>query len=254
MVGKQRTFIFQSLECGNPMSSITQRVEEVQARLRRAVETSGRDPATVELMAVSKNHGPDAVREAAGCGITLFGENRVQEAGAKIPECPGRLRWHLIGHLQRNKVKYAVELFEAIHSVDSIRLLEAIQQGCDQAGRRMQVLLEVNVSGEAVKFGFKPEEAAGALERAIGMNRLDVVGLMTLPPLTEDPEGARPHFRRLRQLRDALRQTSGLELPVLSMGMSHDLEVAVQEGSTVIRIGTAIFGPRPKPVPSGEEI
>jgi len=204
-------------------------------------------------MAVSKNHGPDAVREAAACGITLFGENRVQEAGAKIPECPGHVRWHLIGHLQRNKVKHAVELFEAIHSVDSVRLLEAIQQGCDQAGRRMQVLLEVNVSGEAVKFGFKPEETAGVLARAMAMSRIDVTGLMTIPPMTEDPEGARPHFRRLRALRDELKRATGLELPMLSMGMSHDLEVAVQEGSTVIRIGTAIFGPRPRPAANGEE-
>lgn len=236
------------------MSSITRRVEEVQARLRQAIEDCGRDPATVELMAVSKNHGPDAVREAAACGITLFGENRIQEAAAKIPECPGQVRWHLIGHLQRNKVKYAVELFEAIHSVDSTRLLEAIQQGCDQAGRRMQILLEVNVSGEAVKFGFKPEAARDALDQAMTMSRIDVVGLMTVPPLTEDPEGARPHFRRLRALRDELRQASGLELPVLSMGMSHDLEVAIEEGSTVIRVGTAIFGPRPKPVAGGEEL
>jgi len=235
------------------VSTITRRVEEVQARLRRAIESCGRDPATVALMAVSKNHGPDAVREAAACGITLFGENRVQEAGAKIPECPGHVRWHLIGHLQRNKVKHAVELFEAIHSVDSVRLLEAIQQGCDQAGRRMQVLLEVNVSGEAVKFGFKPEETAGVLARAMAMSRIDVTGLMTIPPMTEDPEGARPHFRRLRALRDELKRATGLELPMLSMGMSHDLEVAVQEGSTVIRIGTAIFGPRPRPAANGEE-
>lgn len=236
------------------MSTIAERVAEVQGRLQRALQKSGRDPATVALMAVSKNHGPDAVREAAACGLTLFGENRVQEAGAKIPECPGHLHWHLIGHLQRNKVKYAVELFETIQSVDSWRLLETIHRACDDAGRRMQVFLEVNVSGESVKFGFKPDEVPEVLRRSPELMRLDITGLMTIPPLTGDPEGARPHFRRLRELRDRWQDETGIALPTLSMGMTHDLEVAVEEGSNMVRIGTAIFGPRPKPVITGEEI
>lgn len=226
---------------------------EVQGRLRRAIEKAGRDPAEVELMAVSKNHGPDAVREAAEAGLTLFGENRVQEAAAKIPASPGHLRWHLIGHLQRNKVKFAVELFEAIHSVDTLKLVETIQRHCDEAGRRMQVLLEVNVSGEAVKFGFKPEEVPEVLRRSVDWNRIEITGLMTMPPLTEDPEGARPHFRRLRELRDRWQDETGIPLPVLSMGMSHDMDVAVEEGSNVVRIGTAIFGARPKPTKPQEE-
>jgi pyridoxal phosphate enzyme (YggS family) len=234
------------------MNTIAERVAEVQARLRRAIDRAGRDPATVELMAVSKNHGPDAVREAVACGLTLFGENRVQEAAAKIPECPGNARWHLIGHLQRNKVKYAVELFETIHSVDSWRLLESIHQAGETAGRRLNILLEVNVSGESVKFGFKPDEVPEVLRRSRELTRLDLIGLMTIPPLTEDPDGARPHFRALRAYRDRWQDATGIPLPVLSMGMSHDLEVAVEEGSHIIRIGTAIFGPRLKPVQTEE--
>jgi pyridoxal phosphate enzyme (YggS family) len=236
------------------MSTIAERVAEVQARLHRALEKSRRDPADVALMAVSKNHGPDAVREAADCGLTLFGENRVQEAGAKIPECPGHLHWQLIGHLQRNKAKYAVELFEAIQSVDSLRLLETIHRACEESGRRLQILLEVNVSGESVKFGFKPEEVPDILRRSVDFPRLDITGLMTVPPLTEDPEGARPHFHRLRECRDRWQDESGIPLPVLSMGMTHDLEVAVEEGSTMVRVGTAIFGPRPKPVVQGDDL
>ncbi len=235
------------------MSSITERVAEVQGRLSRAIEKAGRDPAEVALMAVSKNHGPDAVREAAAAGLTLFGENRVQEAAAKIPESPGHLRWHLIGHLQRNKVRFAVELFEAIHSVDTLKLAETIQRHCEEAGRRMQILLEVNVSGEAVKFGFKPDEVPEVLRRSAEWSRLEITGLMTMPPFTEDPEGARPHFRKLRELRDRWQDETGVPLPVLSMGMTHDMEVAVEEGSNVVRIGTAIFGARPKPPKPQEE-
>jgi len=241
------------LENDAGMSSITERVAEVQGRLSRAIEKAGRDPAGVALMAVSKNHGPDAVREAAAAGLTLFGENRVQEAAAKIPESPGHLRWHLIGHLQRNKVKFAVELFEAIHSVDTLKLAETIQRHCEEAGRRMQILLEVNVSGEAVKFGFKPDEVPEVLRRSAEWSRLEITGLMTMPPFTEDPEGARPHFIRLRELRDRWQDETGVPLPVLSMGMTHDMEVAVEEGSNVVRIGTAIFGARPKPPKPQEE-
>jgi pyridoxal phosphate enzyme (YggS family) len=241
------------LENDAGMSSITERVAEVQGRLSRAIEKAGRDPAEVALMAVSKNHGPDAVREAAAAGLTLFGENRVQEAAAKIPESPGHLRWHLIGHLQRNKVRFAVELFEAIHSVDTLKLAETIQRHCEEAGRRMQILLEVNVSGEAVKFGFKPDEVPEVLRRSAEWSRLEITGLMTMPPFTEDPEGARPHFIKLRELRDRWQDETGVPLPVLSMGMTHDMEVAVEEGSNVVRIGTAIFGARPKPPKPQEE-
>jgi len=235
------------------MSAMAERIAAVQERLTRAMDRAGRKPGEVELMAVSKNHGPDAVREAAACGLSLFGENRVQEAAAKIPECPGHLRWHLIGHLQRNKVKAAVELFETIHSVDSWRLLETLERACDETGRRLNILLEVNVSGESVKFGFDPANVPDVLRRSPELPHLDIVGLMTMPPLTEDPEGARPHFRALRMCRDRWQDETGMPLPTLSMGMSHDLEVAVEEGSHIVRVGTAIFGPRPKPQPVENE-
>jgi pyridoxal phosphate enzyme (YggS family) len=160
----------------------------------------------------------------------------------------------LIGHLQRNKVRPAVELFECIHSVDSLRLVEALQQACEAASRTVRILLEVNVSGESVKFGFSPNEVPGLLRRAGEFGRLEIEGLMTIPPLTEDPEGARPHFRALREYRERWQQETGYPLPVLSMGMSHDLEVAVEEESNVVRVGTAIFGPRPKRVVNEEDV
>jgi len=235
------------------MSELADRIAAVQRRMATAIDRSGRNPDDVTLMAVSKNHGPEAVREAAAYGLTLFGENRVQEAAMKIPECPGNVHWHLIGHLQRNKVRPAVEYFEVIHSVDSWRLLDAIQQACEVSSRRISVLLEVNVSGESVKFGFKPDDVPEVLARSASLPRVEIIGLMTIPPLTEDPEGARPHFRALRTFRDQWRQETGLTLSTLSMGMSHDLEVAVDEGSNVIRVGTAIFGPRPKRMITEEE-
>lgn len=236
------------------MTAIAERIALVRERMQRAAEKAGRNPDDVLLMAVSKNHGPDAVREAVDCGLTLFGENRVQEAAAKIPECPGRISWNLIGHLQRNKVKYAVELFEGIHSVDSWRLIEALNKACDESGHRLTILLEVNVSGESVKFGFKPDEVPAVLNQAASFPRLDINGLMTIPPLTEDPEKARPHFRALREFRDQWQEQTGVPLPTLSMGMSHDLEIAIAEGSHMIRVGTAIFGPRPKPEVREDEV
>jgi len=226
---------------------MAERIAGVRERMARAAEKSRRNPEDILLMAVSKNHGPDAVREAVDCGITLFGENRVQEAASKIPECPGRISWNLIGHLQRNKVRYAVELFEGVHSIDSWRLLEALNKACDDSGHRLNALLEVNVSGESVKFGFKPEEVPEVLKNAASFPRIDITGLMTIPPLAEDPEKTRPHFRALRTYRDQWQEQTGIPLPTLSMGMSHDLEIAIEEGSHMIRVGTAIFGPRPKP-------
>lgn len=228
------------------MSTIAERVHVVQDRLVRATEKAGRLPEDISLMAISKHFDAEAVREVASLGISLFGENRVQEAGMKIPECPATLCWHLVGHLQRNKIRPALELFSSIDSVDSLRLLEALQAGCEATGRRIEVLLEVNVSGEAVKFGFKPEEVPDVLKRSPEWNRIDVMGLMTIPPLTEDPEGARTHFRALRECRDRWQQETSFPLPVLSMGMSHDFEVAIDEGSNIVRIGSAIFGPRPQ--------
>lgn len=209
-----------------------------------ACRRAHRDPHSVRLLAVSKNHGPDAVRQAADCGLRYFGENRVQEARAKIPESPGHLEWHLVGHLQRNKAPLAVELFPVIHSVDSLRILDALEAAADKAGRSLDILLEVNVSGEASKFGFNPADIPLALEHCSRLHRLAVIGLMTMPPATRDPEGARPYFAALRDHRDRWRQQSGFPLEELSMGMSHDLHIAIEEGSTWVRVGTAIFGER----------
>lgn len=226
------------------MPGMADRVAAIQARIEAACGRAGRDPAGVNLIAVSKNHGPDKVREAAGCGLRIFGENRVQEARAKIPESPGHLEWHLIGHLQRNKAALAVELFPVIHSVDSLRLIEALETAADRAGRTVKIFFEVNVSGEASKFGFDPAQVAGALEACATCHRLEVIGLMTMPPFTTDPEGARPYFRALVEHRARWRDQTGFPLDELSMGMSHDFEVAIEEGANWVRVGTAIFGER----------
>jgi len=221
-----------------------ERLTEIEERIAAACARAGRDRADVQLVAVSKTHGPDAVREAVECGLSVFGESRVQEAAAKIQVCPGGLTWHLIGHLQRNKVKPAVQLFDMIHSVDSIRLLETIDAACEQAGKTMPVLLEVNVSGEASKYGLGPDEVMEVLSESTSLVHVDLIGLMTMPPFSEDPERARGFFRQLRELRDEWREQSGIPLEELSMGMTHDFEVAIEEGSTMVRIGTALFGER----------
>ncbi len=209
-----------------------------------ACARAGRTADSVRLIAVSKTHGPDAVAALAACGQRVFGENKVQEARAKIPLAPSGLLWHLIGHLQSNKAFAAVELFDVIHSVDSIKLLQVLNRAGDELGRTVRVLLEVNVSGESSKFGLKPEEVPPALEAANALPRLDVLGLMTMAPLAPEAEKARPFFRRLRTLRDQWSAATGTPLPELSMGMSHDFEVAIEEGATWIRVGTALFGTR----------
>lgn len=221
--------------------SFTERLVRVEQRIAAACEKAGRPRAGVRLLAVSKTKPPEAVREAAECGLRLFGENRVQEAQAKIPLCPDGLEWHLIGHLQSNKAKVAAGLFQMIHSVDSLRLLEALDAHAETV---LPVLLQVNVSGEAAKSGMKPDEVAGVIEAANRMRHCEVHGLMTIPPFTPDPEKARVHFAALRTLRIRLEQETGTPLPELSMGMSHDLEVAIEEGSTWVRIGTDLFGAR----------
>ncbi len=197
------------------------------------------------LVAVSKKFGPDTVSEAAACGVDVFGENRIQEARHKIPLCPGQIEWHMVGHLQRNKVREAVRLFGMIHSVDSIRLLDAVNEAAGDEGVTMPVCVQVNVAGEASKFGLAPVELPALLEHAASAMNVDVVGLMTMPPFAEDPEDVRPFFVRLRELRDSARDETGFDLPGLSMGMSHDFEVAIEEGATWIRLGTVLFGRRP---------
>lgn len=224
---------------------IAERLESVRCRVRQACEAAGRAPESVRLLAVSKTHPPEDVTAAADAGQLLFGENRVQEALAKMPLCPGRLEWHLIGHLQANKAGKAVEAFDWIHSVDSAELLRRLDRLAVEKGRRLTILLEVNVSGERSKSGMAPDAMAGVLALVPELKALTVSGLMTVPPADPDPEAARPYFRALRQLRDGAEASTGLSLPELSMGMTHDFEVAIAEGSTIVRVGTAIFGPRP---------
>jgi pyridoxal phosphate enzyme (YggS family) len=218
-----------------------ERVTEVEQRIVAACEKAGRPRDSVRLLAVSKTKPPDAVQEAAACGLRLFGENRVQEALSKIPLCPEGLEWHLIGHLQTNKAKVAAGLFQMIHSVDSLKLLQALDS---HANVTLPVLLQVNVSGEAAKFGMGPDEVADVIDAANQMNRCEVHGLMTIPPFSPDPEKTRVHFIALRELRDRVQEETGTPLPELSMGMSHDLDVAIEEGSTWVRIGTDLFGSR----------
>ena len=218
----------------------------IQQRIRAACESAGRDAASVTLLAVTKGQPPKAVQAAANLGQVLFGENKIQEAKAKIPLCPGNVRWHMIGHLQSNKCRDAVELFEMIESVDSLALAQEISKRAEQAAKTMPILLEVNVAGEASKFGYRPEQLLADLKALNGLPRIEIHGLMTVPPWTPDPDKARPHFRRLRELKTQCEEILGAPLPHLSMGMSGDFEAAIAEGATLVRIGTALFGPRAK--------
>jgi len=221
-------------------------LEAVQRRINAACERAGREPDSVTLVAVTKTQPPDVVAEAAKAGLSLFGENKVQEAKAKIPLCPGRLRWHLVGHLQTNKCRDAVALFEMIQSVDSLHLAEEINKRAEQAAKTMPVLLEVNAVGEASKFGYRPEQLLEELCRINSLPRLEIHGLMTVPPWAPDPEKVRPVFRQIRELKARCEQILGAPLPHLSMGMTGDFEVAIAEGATMIRVGTALFGARPR--------
>jgi len=220
-------------------------LDGVRRRIAAACARAEREPSAVTLVAVTKTQPPEVVSEAAKAGLSLFGENKVQEAKAKIPLCPDRLRWHMIGHLQTNKCRDAVELFAMIQSVDSLHLAEEINKRAEQAAKRMPVLLEVNTAGEASKFGYRPEQMLAELSRVNVLPRLEVHGLMTVPPWTPDPEKVRPVFRQMRELKERCEQILGAPLPHLSMGMTGDFEVAIEEGATMVRIGTALFGARP---------
>ncbi|MGN0855271.1 MAG: YggS family pyridoxal phosphate-dependent enzyme [Kiritimatiellia bacterium] len=229
------------------MKELSAILEEVKAKIAAACARVGRDPAEVEIIAVTKTHGEDVVREAWENGLAIVGENRVQEAAWKKSASVSGPSWHLIGHLQGNKVRAALELFDFIHSVDSVRLADRINTIADDLGAQPHVLLEVNVSGEKSKDGMTPEEVEPTI-RHIRTNcpRITLEGLMTMAPFSEDPEAARPYFRRLREMRDELEARLGIGLPRLSMGMSGDYEVAVEEGATWVRLGTVLFGERPK--------
>jgi pyridoxal phosphate enzyme (YggS family) len=233
--------------------SIADNLSRVRERITSAALRARRQPDDISLMAVSKTVSPERIRAAYDAGLRLFGENRVQEFGSKV-EALRDLRdaqWHLIGHLQTNKAAKAAELFSAIDSVDSLRLAEKLNASAQQFGKKLGALIEINVGGEAAKSGVSPEspELEGLLGAARRLEHLEFHGLMTIPPFTDDPQQARPYFRKLRELRDqiAARKLSNVSMNVLSMGMSHDFEVAIEEGSTCVRVGTAIFGERAHP-------
>jgi len=223
-------------------------IQAVQQRIEAACARADREPGSVTLVAVTKGQSPEVVCAAAGAGLTLFGENKVQEAKAKIPLCPGRLRWHMVGHLQTNKCRDAVELFEMVQSVDSLRLAVELNKRAEQAARTVPILLEVNAVGEASKFGCRPDQLLADLSSINALPRLEIQGLMTVPPMTRDSEDVRPVFRQMRELKGRCEEVIGAPLPHLSMGMTGDFEVAIEEGATMVRIGTALFGPRPQRV------
>ena len=222
------------------VSTIAERVGAVRLQIAAACLRGGRSPEEVTIVAVSKGFPPEAVREAAAAGLSHFGENRVQEAQAKLPllaDLAPRPTWHMVGHLQTNKVKTVLSLFDIIQSVDSLHLAQEISRRAPQSVR-VPVLLEVNVAGEAAKYGFSPDELPAAAEQVRALPRLELRGLMTVAPMVADPQETRPVFRRLRSLAESL------GLRDLSMGMSDDFEVAVEEGATIVRVGRAIFGER----------
>jgi pyridoxal phosphate enzyme (YggS family) len=229
------------------MSEVEKNLERVRAQIVVAAGKAGRTADEVELIAISKTHDAERVRQAFDAGQTVFGESRVQEARAKIPELPSSLRWHFVGHLQKNKIRHALPLFELFHSVDSLALAQDINRIAEEAGLHPRVLLEVNVAGEGSKFGFKPEILRVEIEPLLKLDRLSIEGLMTIPPLGPEAEFSRKYFVQLRELRDALENEFDLKLPHLSMGMTNDFIVAVEEGATLVRVGTAIFGERKRP-------
>jgi len=227
------------------MENIAANLKRLQDRIAAACARVNRDPASVQLVAVTKTRPADVVTAAADLGLTTFGENRVQEAKAKIPLCPGRLRWHMIGHLQSNKCRDAAHLFSMIESVDSLALAEELNKWCDKSAKTMPILLEINIAGESSKFGYNPDRLLAELSRINALPKIEVHGLMTVAPWTQTPEKVRPVFRRLRELKLQCEQILGAPLPHLSMGMSGDFEVAIEEGASIIRIGSAVFGERP---------
>ena len=226
------------------MTEVADSLQIVVDRIAEAALKSGRKATGIELVAVSKKQDAERVRTAFEAGQKLFGESRVQEARAKIPLLPGAARWHFIGRLQKNKIRHALPLFELFHSVDSVELAQEMNRIAGDDGMRPRVLLELNVAGEGSKIGFSPEEARRHLETILSLDRLTVEGLMTIPPLAPDVEASRKFFIALRELRDEFEKGCGVGLPQLSMGMSNDYAVAVEEGATLVRVGTAIFGER----------
>lgn len=234
------------------MKPLQEILDEVRAKISAACERSGRRPSDVEIIAVTKTHGPETVREAWDAGLGVIGENKVQEVMWKQPLCVAGPEWHLIGHLQRNKVRHALEMFECFHSIDSLALLDRMETVAEECGKRPRVLLEVNVSGERTKDGMKPSDVPAAIEHIMtACPSVTLEGFMTMAPFfpCEKVEETRPFFSGLRELRDAMETKFGASFPRLSMGMSGDFHIAVEEGATWIRLGTVLFGERPKAKP-----
>jgi PLP dependent protein len=226
------------------MASIAENLERARERIAQAAAKSGRLADDVELVAISKTHDAEKVREAIEAGQTLFGESRIQEARVKIPDLPSNLRWHFVGHLQKNKIRHALPLFELIHSVDSLALAQDMNRIAEEDGLHPRVLLEVNVAGEGSKFGFQPDKLRAEMESLLALPRLSILGLMTIPPIAEEAEESRRYFVQLRELRDSLQAEFHVDLAQLSMGMTQDFAIAAEEGATLVRVGTAIFGER----------
>jgi len=228
------------------LNTIAARLADVRARIARAAGRAGRDAASVRLIAISKTFPADAIREAAAAGQIDFGENKVQEASTKMDQTGDlSIRWHLVGHLQSNKAKKAAR-FDCIHSIDSASLLSKVDEAAVAADRRLDLLVQVDVAGEATKHGAREDELLPIFDAAGAAKATRIAGLMILPPAVDDPEQARPYFRQLLEIRERL-VARGVERSMvteLSMGMSHDFEVAIEEGATIVRVGTAIFGGR----------
>ena len=232
----------------NDTEGLQRRLAHVQSRIASAAKRAGRTGDEVQLIAVSKTHPPDLLREAIAAGVTDLGENRVQEADEKVGEIDREAaRWHLIGHLQSNKARRAVQLFDVIHSLDSVSLAEKLERACQDLQREeLPVLIQVDLGHEATKSGVAENNLPGLIKAVNACERLSLIGLMTLPPFFDDAELTRPFFLKLRELRDrfALQGAFGNRVGDLSMGMTHDFEVAIEEGATMVRVGTAIFGAR----------
>ncbi|PZR73749.1 MAG: YggS family pyridoxal phosphate-dependent enzyme [Chthoniobacterales bacterium] len=226
------------------MEEIGQNLERVRTQIADAAKRSGRSADEIELVAISKTHEVEKVHAAFDAGQRLFGESRVQEARAKIPLLPSAARWHFVGRLQKNKIRHAVPLFELFHSVDSIELARDMNRIAEEEGLHPRVLLEVNLAGEGSKIGFAPDALRAGMETLLAFPRLMVEGLMTIPPLAPEGEASRPFFIALRELKEQIEKEFGAPLPQLSMGMSGDFPVAIEEGATLVRVGTAIFGKR----------
>lgn len=226
------------------MSDLPERLQAIHERIHTAATRSGRDPASIELLAVSKTFPVEAIREAVDAGQLLFGENKVQEILAKAPQLPEKLQWHLIGHLQSNKVRKVLPLVKFIHSIDSLDLARDVDRIAGELGLYPKVYLEVNLAAESSKHGFTPEKLRSTLEDLYALRRLEIQGLMCIPPFDADAAKSRPYFVQLRELRDELEKSGGGPLPQLSMGMSHDFDIAIEEGATIVRVGSAIFGDR----------